>query len=58
MVYKHLICKCKNSFAFTDFQFTNLVAIFTKIVKLFGGKAQYEAAIKELEANIYELEVS
>jgi len=28
-----------------------------KIVKLFGGKAQYEAAIKELEANIYELEV-
>lgn len=29
-----------------------------KIVKLFGGKAQYEAAIKELEANIYELEVS
>ena len=29
-----------------------------KIVKLFGGKAQYEAAIKELETNIYELEVS
>jgi len=29
-----------------------------KIVKLFGGKAQYEAAIKELEANIYELGVS
>lgn len=29
-----------------------------KIVKLFGGKAQYEAAIRELEANIYELEVS
>ena len=29
-----------------------------KIVKLFGGKVQYEAAIKELEANIYELEVS
>lgn len=29
-----------------------------KIVKLFGGKAQYEAAIKELEAHIYELEVS
>ena len=29
-----------------------------KIVKLFGGKAQYEAAIKELEENIYELEVS
>ena len=29
-----------------------------KIVKLFGGKSQYEAAIKELEANIYELEVS
>jgi type I restriction enzyme R subunit len=28
-----------------------------KIVKLFGGKAQYEAAIKELEANIYEDEV-
>jgi type I restriction enzyme R subunit len=28
-----------------------------KIVKLFGGKAQYEAAIKELEANIYEVEV-
>ena len=25
-----------------------------KIVKLFGGKAQYEAAVKELEANIYE----
>ncbi len=28
-----------------------------KIVKLFGGKAQYEAAIKELEENIYEVEV-
>ena len=25
-----------------------------KIVKLFGGKAQYEAAIRELEASIYE----
>ncbi len=29
-----------------------------KIVRLFGGKSQYEAAIKELEASIYELEVS
>ncbi len=29
-----------------------------KIVKLFGGKAQYEAAIRELETNIYEVEVS
>ena len=29
-----------------------------KIVKLFGGKAQYEAAIRELEENIYEFEVS
>lgn len=29
-----------------------------KIVRLFGGKPQYEAAIKELEASIYELEVS
>lgn len=29
-----------------------------KIVKLFGGKAQYESAVKELEANIYdEIEV-
>ena len=28
-----------------------------KIVKLFGGKAQYEAAIRELEENIYEFEV-
>lgn len=28
-----------------------------KIVKLFGGKVQYETAIKELEANIYEVEV-
>lgn len=28
-----------------------------KIVKLFGGKTQYETAIKELEANIYEIEV-
>ena len=25
-----------------------------KIVKLFGGKAQYEGAVRELEANIYE----
>lgn len=25
-----------------------------KIVKLFGGKAQYKAAVKELEASIYE----
>jgi type I restriction enzyme R subunit len=24
-----------------------------KIVKLFGGKAQYEDAVKELEENIY-----
>lgn len=31
MVYKHLICKFKNSFAFTDFQFANLVAIFTNV---------------------------
>lgn len=29
-----------------------------KIVRLFGGKPQYESAIKELEASIYELEVS
>ncbi|MCD7771098.1 MAG: DEAD/DEAH box helicase family protein [Oscillospiraceae bacterium] len=29
-----------------------------KIVKLFGGKVQYEAAIRELEENIYEVEVS
>lgn len=29
----------------------------SRIVKLFGGKIQYEAAIKELEENIYELEV-
>lgn len=28
-----------------------------KIVKLFGGKAQYEAAIRELEESIYEFEV-
>ena len=28
-----------------------------KIVKLFGGKNQYETAIKELEENIYEIEV-
>ena len=33
MAYKHLICKCKNSFAFTDFQFANLVAIFTNVYK-------------------------
>ena len=30
----------------------------SRIVKLFGGKAQYEAAIRELEAHLYELEVS
>ena len=28
-----------------------------KIVKLFGGKAQYEQAVKELEENIYIAEV-
>ncbi|MCR4815471.1 MAG: DEAD/DEAH box helicase family protein [Lachnospiraceae bacterium] len=28
-----------------------------KIVKLFGGKDQYEQAVKELEENIYEIEV-
>ena len=29
-----------------------------KIVKLFGGKAQYESAVRELEENIYdEIEV-
>ena len=27
-------------------------------IAMVDGKAQYEAAIKELEANIYELEVS
>lgn len=30
----------------------------SKIVKLFGGKEQYEQAIKELEEHIYETEVS
>ena len=29
----------------------------SKIVKLFGGRPQYEAAIRELETNIYEFEV-
>ena len=28
-----------------------------KIVKLFGGKEKYEQAVKELEENIYEVEV-
>ena len=28
-----------------------------KIVKLFGGKVQYEQAVRELEENIYEIEV-
>ena len=28
-----------------------------KIVKLFGGKVQYEQAVKELENSIYEMEV-
>lgn len=28
-----------------------------KIVKLFGGKEQYEKAVKELENNIYEMEI-
>ena len=28
-----------------------------KIVKLFGGKERYEQAVKELEENIYEIEV-
>ena len=26
-----------------------------KIVKLFGGKAQYESAVRELEDNIYDV---
>lgn len=38
MAYKHLICKCKNSFAFTDFQFANLVAIFTILQYAIQGK--------------------
>ncbi len=29
-----------------------------KIVRLFGGKAEYQAAVRELAANIYEVEVS
>ncbi|MCR5024753.1 MAG: DEAD/DEAH box helicase family protein [Lachnospiraceae bacterium] len=29
-----------------------------KIVKLFGGKEQYEQAVRELEENIYEVEIS
>lgn len=29
-----------------------------KIVKLFGGKAQYEAAIREMEEKLYEFEVA
>ena len=28
-----------------------------KIVRLFGGKSGYEAAVKELEENIYGIEV-
>lgn len=31
IVHKHLICKCKNTFAFTDFQFAILVEIFTNM---------------------------
>ena len=31
IVHKHLICKCKNTFAFADFQFANLVEIFTNM---------------------------
>ncbi len=27
MAYKHLICKCKNLFAFAEFQFANLMII-------------------------------
>ena len=30
----------------------------SRIVKLFGGKIQYESAVRELEENIYEIEVS
>lgn len=29
MAYKHLICKCKNLFAFAEFQFANLMVSFT-----------------------------
>ena len=29
----------------------------SKIVRLFGGRQEYEAAIRELETNIYEFEV-
>ena len=29
----------------------------SRIVKLFGGKEEYEQAVKELEENIYEIEV-
>ena len=28
-----------------------------KIVKLFGGKDQYEQAVKELEESLYEMEI-
>ena len=31
MAYKHLICKCKNLFAFAEFQFANLMVSFTNV---------------------------
>ena len=39
MAYKHLICKCKNSFAFTDFQFANC-----RFVKHIGQRTLPEKA--------------
>ncbi len=47
MAYKHLICKCKNSFAFTDFQFANLMAIFTNVcynVTMYFEKGTFQYA--------------
>ena len=44
MAYKHLICNCKKSFAFTDFQFANLVAIFANVcynVTMYFDKGEF-----------------
>ena len=44
MAYKHLICKCKKTFTFTDFQFADLVAIFTNVcynVSMYFGKGDF-----------------
>jgi hypothetical protein len=54
MVYKYLICKCKNTFAFTDFQFANMVVIFTNVcynVTIYFDKGDFQICVSAITSS-------